>query len=119
MLTPMKISLQQSIGLNVRAARAGKGLTQGQLAERVGCSWETISRIERGKNPPTVAILYSIAKILGVSFDMLIEGEGGCASLSRLRKESDAVFSLRSLDDESLDVAIRVISAIKSGKTEK
>lgn len=49
-------------------ARLAAGLTQKQLAERMGTSQAAIARLEGGTRMPTVDTLYRLAVILGVDF---------------------------------------------------
>lgn len=89
-----------------------RGLTQEQLAERVGCAWETISKIERGKNPPSVKVLYDLAKALNVSINDLVGEVGRTVSLTRLGVETRATALLRTLDDDLLLTALRLLEAL-------
>ncbi len=49
-------------------ARLAAGLTQKQLAERMGTSQGSIARLEGGARLPSVDTLYRLAVILGVDF---------------------------------------------------
>lgn len=49
-------------------ARIAAGLTQKQLAERMGTSQAAIARLEGGERLPSVHTLYRLAVILGVDF---------------------------------------------------
>ncbi len=49
-------------------ARLAAGLTQKQLAERMGTSQAAIARLERGARLPSVDTLYRLAGILGLDF---------------------------------------------------
>ena len=53
--------------------RAELGLTQGQLAERMGTSHSAISRIESGQHRTSVATLERLAQALEVRFVMGFE----------------------------------------------
>ena len=46
-------------------ARAEQGITQAQLAERVGTKQTNISRLERGEGNPTLEFMQKIATGLG------------------------------------------------------
>ena len=52
--------------MNVREIRIRVGMTQLELAERVGCAQSEISRIESGVRSVTVDRLLSLATALGV-----------------------------------------------------
>lgn len=51
-------------------ARKSSGLTQAQLAQRIGADKSYISRIERGLTVPTVATLYRLAAAMGMSITL-------------------------------------------------
>ena len=53
--------------------RAELGLTQGQLAQRMGTSHSAISRIESGQHRASVATLERLAKALNARFVMGFE----------------------------------------------
>ena len=56
----------------LRRARQLKGLTQGQLARKVGADIQRISKYERGILVPTTGILLKLAEALEVTVDFLI-----------------------------------------------
>ena len=63
--------LRPILAANVTRLRKSLGLTQVQLAEKLGVSEVMLNRIERGKSSPGVELLYSLADVLGVSADNL------------------------------------------------
>jgi len=52
------------IGLQVEVARAKKGMTQKELAERVGTKQPSIARVESGAALPSIGFLEKIARAL-------------------------------------------------------
>ena len=66
--------LLRIIGANIRAARLKAGLTQECVAELVGLHWQTVSNIERGKSPCTVAVAGLLAQHLEVSSEDFFTG---------------------------------------------
>ena len=50
----------------LKAARKRAGLTQSQLAERIGADKSYISKVEHGKTVPTVSSFYRIVAALGM-----------------------------------------------------
>lgn len=52
--------------------RIAAGLTQGQLAEKCGCSYTTIQRWERGATAPRFSLVQAAAAALGCRMDDLI-----------------------------------------------
>ncbi len=57
--------------LRLKAARAGKDLSQDQLAALCGVSRQTISAIEKGDYNPTINLCISICKALDKTLDEL------------------------------------------------
>lgn len=51
-------------------ARKKSGLTQQQLAERIGANKSYISRVERGLIIPSVSTLYRIAAAMGLTVEL-------------------------------------------------
>lgn len=49
----------------LKRARIAAGLTQEQLAERIGTSKQGVSNAERGKYPPTLEWLHAVAVAIG------------------------------------------------------
>jgi transcriptional regulator with XRE-family HTH domain len=59
-----------SIAAQARAARKAAGLSQAELAERIGTSISAISRLESSRGRPTVRTLYRIAQETGAVFSI-------------------------------------------------
>lgn len=59
----------------VREKRTAIGLTQAELAEKAGLAFETISRIESGREPPAIRTAVALADALGLSLDAVIGRE--------------------------------------------
>ena len=51
-------------------ARKNAGLTQQELADRIGANKGYISRIERGLTVPTVATFYKIVSAMGLTIEL-------------------------------------------------
>ena len=62
------------IGSFIQQKRKDKGLTQKQLAEKLGVTDRTISKWERGQGCPDVSILEILSKELGCSILELLKG---------------------------------------------
>ena len=60
--------------LRLKAARAGKDLSQQALAELVGVSRQTINAIEKGDYNPTIRLCIAICKALDKTLDDLFWG---------------------------------------------
>ncbi|MBS7261111.1 MAG: helix-turn-helix transcriptional regulator [Treponema sp.] len=57
--------------LKLKAARAGKDMSQAELAEKVGVSRQTINSIESGDYNPSINLCIEICKVLGTTLDAL------------------------------------------------
>ena len=64
-------SAVRALGPQLRLLRSAAGLSQEQLGERASVTSASVSRIERGKNHPSGALLGRLADALGVSLDEL------------------------------------------------
>jgi transcriptional regulator with XRE-family HTH domain len=69
-------ALAKLIGRNVKAARVRLGLTQSELAEKLGLDSLTISRLETGVQMPTIERLNDTATMLQVSLPILVTDAG-------------------------------------------
>jgi transcriptional regulator with XRE-family HTH domain len=59
------------IGASLRSAREARGISQRELARRLGVSPSLISQVESGQSRPSVSTLYGVVNELGVSLDQL------------------------------------------------
>ena len=57
--------------LRLKSARAGKDLSQQELADLVGVSRQTINAIEKGDYNPTIHLCLAICHVLGKTLDEL------------------------------------------------
>ncbi len=65
----------------LRNARNEKGMTQKNLASKLGVTEQAVSKWERGGSYPDVAMLDQIANVLDCSLDYLFQFEKGRKSL--------------------------------------
>lgn len=56
--------IDQAVGIALRELRKRKGLTQEALALEAGAERTYVSLIERGKNSPSVRMLYRLCEVL-------------------------------------------------------
>jgi transcriptional regulator with XRE-family HTH domain len=69
----------EDIGSRLRQERDRVGISQRELARRIGLSASMISQIESGMSKPSVSTLYEIVTELGVSVDDIFGGANGSA----------------------------------------
>ncbi|WP_252315104.1 helix-turn-helix transcriptional regulator [Sinobaca sp. H24] len=57
--------------LKMKAARAEKDLSQGELAEKIGVSRQTIGLMETGKYNPSLQLCLAVCHVLSKTLDEL------------------------------------------------
>lgn len=62
------------VGNQIAMLRKQKCLTQSELGERLGVSFQAVSKWERGETLPDTAILLDLANALGTSVDLILTG---------------------------------------------
>ena len=106
------IPLEKRLGNRIAERRRLAKVTQAELAERVNCTTETISRMERGRTLPSLTSLERIARALGCELhDFLYEDRAAQdGALERLV----AYLASRNQDDIHLvyDLAARIFQHI-------
>ena len=65
---------QQQIGSFIRQCRESGGLTQQQLADKLGVTNKAVSKWERGRSMPDVALFEPLCRELGISLSELLAG---------------------------------------------
>ncbi len=61
-----------SIDFEIKKRREAEGLSQEELAERLGVDRTMISHIENGRKDPSVKLLIDIAEVLHCTTDELV-----------------------------------------------
>lgn len=74
-------SLDKVVGRNIRVHRLAKGMSQTDLANELGITFQQIQKYEKGTNCVGSGRLFEISVILGVSVLTLFEG--GKATLAK------------------------------------
>ena len=65
---------QEKIGKFIKKIRVDNGLTQKDLADNLGVTYQAVSKWENGRNIPDIMILKQISKEFNVNIDDLLEG---------------------------------------------
>jgi transcriptional regulator with XRE-family HTH domain len=69
-------AIKDTLGRNIKALRARRGLSQADLAEKANISITFLSNIERGIKFPLPNILSKIANALGIEVNQLFVAHG-------------------------------------------
>ncbi len=62
-----------NLGARLREVRQQSGLSLREVARQLGVSASFVSQLENGKSQPSVATLYSLSQLLGISIDELFD----------------------------------------------
>lgn len=65
---------QEKIGQFIKSLRKENNLTQKELADKYGVTYQAVSKWENGKNIPDIAILKEMSKDFNINIDELLEG---------------------------------------------
>lgn len=67
---------KKGIATRIKKTREAKGITQAQLAKKLGVTQSDVSKIESGSRDIGVVLLSKIARVLDVDLLELIYGKG-------------------------------------------
>ena len=101
---------RQTFGATVAALRKYKGLTQLELADRMGVTDKAVSKWERDLSLPDTASLPKLTETLGVSVDELMQGQAA----PKARHDAEEAARLVSLILKSVALAMGVACAALS-----
>lgn len=73
-----------SVGERIKARRLELGWTQEELARKAGISAGFLSDLENNKRSVSAETLLGIARVLGLSLDFLMKGEGSTAQTGQV-----------------------------------
>jgi transcriptional regulator with XRE-family HTH domain len=79
----MKHPVDAHVGKRIRHRRWMVGMTQQQLAEKVGIKFQQIQKYETGMNRVSASRLWEIAEALGVGINFFFEGLDPASASSR------------------------------------
>jgi transcriptional regulator with XRE-family HTH domain len=66
-------AVHQRLAMKLKQCRKARGLTQGELAAKVGLSLGYVARLEIGMHDPPLSTLAKLAKALGVKLEALVK----------------------------------------------
>ena len=87
----------QAVGRQIATLRNRKGLTQSDLGERIGVSFQAVSKWERGESLPDTAILADLANILDTTADHILSGGERTVCYKGRCRTADLIEGLRCL----------------------
>lgn len=106
--TPAETSVEEWFGRRVSEHREAAGWSQQHLAEELGrrlgktVKQPTITRIERGTRPTTIAELFALSEAFGVPVQSLLPGESNFDALA-----SDLESRAQQLESQQVELEVR------------
>ena len=100
----------------IRLLRRENGLTQREIAEKIGVTYRTYQNYEAGASSPSGIVLAKISELFGVSMDMLGDRDENSqkttenSELDALLSEMQALFSGGKLRDEDKKYVIEALT---------
>jgi len=79
----------------LKKARTSAGITQEQVAEKIGVSRQTISNWENGKTLPDIMSVIKLSDLYQITLDELLKGDS--KMMDKIKKDTDTVKSNQSL----------------------
>ena len=104
-------TIRKNIQANISKYRKKSGLSQAELAQKIGVKNSTVSSWERGANAPDIETLFSICKL----FNVTVADMFGCDTVDYNDKltvhgfEKDLVISYRKADDLDKTIVRRTL----------
>jgi len=102
-----ELNSRKQVGKRIRLLRAASNLSQAELAEKIGVSFQQIQKYESGKNEISVSRLLSIADALGVSPEDVI-GVYPSAVRDKGRSRRSGVVDYNGIRDEDEKITVAV-----------
>lgn len=103
---------RRTIARRLRMAREMAGLTQGQVARKLGLHRPAVSEIEAGRRKVSADELSSMAELYGISVTWLVEEESDSTLTDT--KAKLAARELGKLRGEDLDRLLKLIQTLRS-----
>ena len=104
-------TIRKNIQANISKYRKKSGLSQAELAQKIGVKNSTVSSWERGANAPDIETLFSICKL----FNVTVADMFGCDTVNYDDKltvhgfEKDLVISYRNADEVDKTIVRRTL----------
>ena len=102
--------------MRLKEIRQGKGLTQKQVADHLGCHPCVYSRYETGEREPSIPILKQLSAFLGVSIDCIVENDFAPDKTEIAPYEAALLRAAREADDRAREDALKMLQMHKQNK---
>ena len=95
----------QKVGVAIASLRREADMTQMELADRLGISYQAVSSWERGNTMPDISKLPELAEIFGVSINRLLGQENPIVESAAAGKLEEHLNAVRMVDVQQLEEA--------------
>lgn len=100
------------IGALIKEKRRDAGLTQEELAQKIGCATITIRQYESGKREPSITVLGKLANALGANIFDLIPADPKITAASSLSQDQIDAIETLSRGDEVLKAVLTIFAIL-------
>ncbi|MBQ2855168.1 MAG: helix-turn-helix domain-containing protein [Oscillospiraceae bacterium] len=101
-----------SMGQRIATLRKEKGMTQAELAEKMGVTDKAVSKWERDLSCPDISVLPHLAELFGITVDQLM-GSGTSVPKTTKSDFSRIIPLILKAMPVAMGVAVTVLSAMK------
>ncbi len=91
----------KDLGKRIKELRKSKGFTQERLSEIVGVDPKHLSRIECGKNVPSIDLITRISSVLGIELQMFFQ-------TSHLKSKDSLIKEINKILDKETEEKVRL-----------
>jgi len=101
------------VGMAIRKRRMAAGLSQAELAHKIGSADATLSRIERGRRAPSQRMLESIAAGLGCSVKDFFDEDPAPSTVGKIRPVQARLLAFtKDMTDAEVDDIMRALKTL-------
>ena len=104
--------MQQTLGKRICACRKEKGMTQLELAEKMGVTDKAVSKWERDLSAPDINSIPKLAELLDISVEALMQGTTAPGEPVQTNKARELVDTALKGIGIAMGVAVAVLSVL-------
>ena len=111
-------SVDEHVGLKLKVKRSALGITQNELGDLTGITFQQIQKYEKGANRIGAGRLYEFATILNVPVDYFFEGyKDNNKNKTYLKDSQNVKYNTSNIPDKEVMTLIKFFTRIEDKKT--